>query len=58
MNVILDPNGDVRVTFTGTLQAAPTADGTFIDVAGNPQGTYTLLKGSLSSQQYFRSRSN
>ena len=58
VNVILEPNGDVTVTFTGTLQAAPTADGTFNDVPGNPQGTYTLLKGSLFSQQYFRSRSN
>jgi len=58
LDIILNPTGDVTVTFTGTLQAAPTAGGTFADVTGNPQGTYTLPKGSLPAQQYFRARSN
>ncbi|MEO8428801.1 MAG: hypothetical protein ABI651_17010 [Verrucomicrobiota bacterium] len=58
VKVILNPNGDVTVTFTGTLQTAITVDRTFTDVTGNPQSAYTLTKASLPSQQYFRSRSN
>jgi len=58
LDIIHNPNGDITVTFTGTLQTATTVDGTFVDVTGNPQGTYTLPKGSLSAQQYFRARDN
>jgi hypothetical protein len=58
LDIILNPNGDVTVTFTGTLQTATAVDGTFADVTGNPQGTHTLPKGSLLAQQYFRARSN
>jgi hypothetical protein len=58
MAIAREPNGDVTVTFTGTLQAAPTADGVFENVPGNPQGTYTVPKAGLSAQQCYRSRSN
>ena len=58
LDIIRSPNGDVTVTFTGTLQTATTVGGTFADVTGNPQGTHTLPKGSLPAQQYFRARSN
>jgi hypothetical protein len=58
LDIILNPTGDVTVTFTGTLQTATEVGGTFADVTGNPQGTYTLPKGSLPAQQYFRARSN
>jgi hypothetical protein len=31
-----DPNGDVTVTFTGTLQTSPTINGAFTNLPGNP----------------------
>jgi len=58
VSVTLNPNGDVIVTFIGTLQSSPAIDGALADVPGNPQSTYTIPKGSLSAQQYFRARSN
>jgi hypothetical protein len=51
-----DPNGDVRITFTGTLQSATNIAGIFDDVSGNPQGTYVIPGGSLSARQYFRAK--
>jgi len=53
-----EPDGDVTVTFTGTLQAAPTAGGTFENVPGNPQGSYTVPTGSLAAGQFFRAKGN
>ncbi|MEO8427557.1 MAG: hypothetical protein ABI651_10650 [Verrucomicrobiota bacterium] len=58
LDIIRNPNGDITVTFTGTLQTTGTVDGTFVDVAGNPQGIYMLPKASLSAQQYFRAQGN
>jgi hypothetical protein len=49
-------NGDVQLQFTGTLQSASTPGAVFEDVPGNPQQSLTLPAGSLSGQQYFRSR--
>ena len=51
-----ESNGDITVTFTGTLQSATMLTGPFVDVPGNPQGTYTIPKTSLGAQQYFRAR--
>lgn len=56
LNVAHSPNGDVTVTFTGTLEASATMGGTFTNVPGNPSSPYTLPKASLLPQQYFRAR--
>jgi hypothetical protein len=56
LSVVLEANGDVTLSFVGTLQAAPTADGTFVPVPGSPQRSYTLPKGSLAGAQYFRAQ--
>jgi len=53
-----EPNGDVTLTFTGTLQSANSVYGPFEDVPGNPAGTYTVPRTSLAAQQYFRTRDN
>ncbi|HKI69278.1 MAG TPA: hypothetical protein VKA67_06805, partial [Verrucomicrobiae bacterium] len=50
VNIARDPDGDVRVTFTGTLQSSTNLDGTFDDVPGSPQGSYQ------SPQQWLRAR--
>lgn len=50
------PNGDVIITFTGRLQSTATLAEIFQDVPGMPQGSYTIPKASLSTQQYFRAR--
>lgn len=55
VSLTVQPNGDVTITFTGTLQFAGEANG-FTDVPGNPQGTYTIPKASLSARQFFRAR--
>lgn len=51
-------NGDVTLTFTGTLQSANSVYGPYKDVPGNPAGTYTVPRASLVAQQYFRTRDN
>ena len=55
VSLMFQPNGDVMIYFTGTLQWASDANG-FTDVPGNPQGTYTIPKTSLSARQFFRAR--
>jgi hypothetical protein len=55
VNLTVQPNGDVTMTFTGTLQSSSDIKG-FTDVPGNPQGTYTIPKASLSARQFFRAR--
>jgi hypothetical protein len=49
-------NGDIVITFRGILQFSSKLDGPFVDVPGNPRGTYTLPKVNLAVQQYFRAR--
>ena len=58
LSVTHDPNGDVTVTFTGTLQSSTTIGGTFTNVSGNPSSPYTLPKASLLPRQFFRARGN
>jgi hypothetical protein len=53
-----DPNGNVTITFTGTLQTSTTISGTFTNVPGNPASPYTLPKANLLPQQYFRAQGN
>ena len=54
LTIARTPDGQVQVTFTGTLQSAASPEGTFSDVPGNPAGTY--LPPDLSSPQYFRAK--
>jgi len=58
LSVARNANGDVTVTFTGTLQSSTTISGTFTDVPGNPPSPYTLPKANLLPEQYFRARGN
>ena len=58
LSVAHEPNGDVKVTFTGTLLTSTTAGGTFTNVPGNPPSPYTPPKDSLLPTQFFRARSN
>lgn len=48
-------NGDVTVTFTGTLQSKANIQDSFQNVSGNPQSTYTIPKANLTGRQFFRS---
>jgi hypothetical protein len=56
LSITRESNGDVKVTFTGTLQSASGVTGEFIDVPGNPQGAYTIAQTNLSGQLFFRAR--
>ncbi|PYM12523.1 MAG: hypothetical protein DME18_11205, partial [Verrucomicrobia bacterium] len=56
VHLSLQSNGDMTVTFAGTLQSASDIDGPFEDVPGNPQGTYTIPKANLTTHRYFRAK--
>lgn len=56
VDLLIQPNGDLTLTFTGTLQSSSNVDGPFSDVPGYPQGSYTIPKTSLSERQFFRTR--
>jgi hypothetical protein len=56
VNVFAETNGDVTVTFTGTLQTSTVIGGTFTNVPGSPSNSYTLPKASLLPQQFFRAQ--
>ncbi|MCW5552317.1 MAG: hypothetical protein KIS67_09110 [Verrucomicrobiae bacterium] len=58
LTITRDQNGGVVVTFTGTLQSAASLNGDFVDVPGNPQGTYTIPKASLGAAEFFRARND
>ena len=55
MNITTAPNGDITLTFTGTLQSANDLNGPFSDVEGATSGTFTIQKASQITQKYFRS---
>ncbi len=52
------PNGEVHVTFTGTLQSSTNVVETFEDVPGNSSGDDIIPKADLSTMQYFRAKGN
>jgi hypothetical protein len=54
-NIAIDQkrDGELLLTFTGTLEVAPMPSGPFEDVPGNPQGSYAVAK---ESQHFFRVR--
>jgi hypothetical protein len=56
LTIRLQPNGDVIVAFTGTLQSADSVNGTFQDIPGNPQGIFTIPRSNLMGSRYFRAR--
>jgi hypothetical protein len=58
VQIMRGPNEDMVITFSGTLQSADSLNGTFSDVPGDPQGTYTVPQASLAEHQFFRARSN
>ena len=58
VNVTLQPNGDATVRFTGSLQSASDLNGTFEDVPGSSQGSYTIPRERLTPRQYFRAKGN
>lgn len=50
-----ESNGDVTLTFSGTLQSKANIQDSFQNVSGNPQSTYTIPKANLTGRQFFRS---
>ena len=54
IEIARNANGSVTITFSGRLQSSARLDGHFEDVAGNPEGSYSLSPEELSDQRYFR----
>ena len=58
LSISHEANGDVRVTFTGTLQTSLTASGTFTNVPGNPPSPFLIPKIAQQPRQFFRAQGN
>ncbi len=56
VEILVQPDGNITITFTGVLQYAGDVNGVFTDVPGHPQGTHTIPKTNLTALQYFRAR--
>ena len=56
LTISQESNGEVVVTFGGTLQAGPSLQGPFEPVPGNPQGTYRVPGAQQTSAQFFRAQ--
>ena len=55
IQMAMQPNGDLILNFVGgTLQSASDIHGNWIDVPGNPAGTYAIPKADQTAQQFFR----
>jgi hypothetical protein len=50
------PNGDVTLTFAGTLQSCTILSQGFTDVPTHPRGQYTIPKSQLNAAEHFRVR--
>jgi hypothetical protein len=50
------PNGDVTLTFAGTLQSSTNLSQGFSDVPTYPRGQYTIPKSQLKTTEHFRGR--
>jgi len=53
-----EPNGNVTITFTGTLLTSPMIDGSYTNVPGSPSSPYTLSKSNLLLMQFFRAQAD
>jgi hypothetical protein len=58
LTITRNANGDVTVGFSGILQSAAEVNGGFADVPALDPSSHTIPKGSLTSRQFFRTRSN
>jgi hypothetical protein len=56
LSITRQSDGDIEVTFDGTLQSAPAMEGPFTDMPGNPRGTVVLSAAGLADRQFFRAR--
>jgi hypothetical protein len=58
VSIARELNGDITITFTGTLQFKTDVNGTFVDVPGPPAGTYSIPRAAQAqmSEQFFRAR--
>ena len=56
LQIVRNIDGSITVTFGGLLESAPTANGGFAPVPGDPQGVHTMPASELSAQHYFRAR--
>ena len=58
VTIVRESNGDITIKFTGTLQFKGDINGTFVDVPGQPAGTYSIPKAAQVqvSEQFFRAR--
>jgi hypothetical protein len=54
LSISLNTNGEPVITFTGALEFSSAVGGPYVAVPSNPQSPYTVEKGDLASQQYFR----
>jgi hypothetical protein len=54
LSIALEADGDVQLTFTGTLRNSPAPDGVFTNQPGNPSSPLSLPKASLQPRQFFR----
>jgi hypothetical protein len=56
VGITMQPNGDMTLTFLGTLQSSTNLAQGFVDVPGYPQGQYTIPKAQLKTTEHFRVR--
>ena len=56
VGIKLQPNGDVTVTFMGTVQSSSNLNQGFADVPTYPRWQYTIPKSQLKAAEHFRVR--
>jgi hypothetical protein len=56
VGIKVQPNGDVTLTFAGTLQSSTNLSQGFTDVPTYPRGQYTIPKSQLQATEHFRVR--
>ncbi|MFO1489269.1 MAG: hypothetical protein U1F65_12410 [Verrucomicrobiota bacterium] len=56
LSIARETNGNVTVTFTGTLQTSTNVTGNYTDVSGGPASPYTIAKTNFLPAQFFRAR--
>jgi hypothetical protein len=56
VRIKVQPNGDVTLTFAGTLQSSTNLSQGFTDVPTYPRGQYTIPKSQFKPTEHFRVR--